>query len=179
VLSVLGARQIGDIKRSEINGLLDTIEDESGANTATLTLAYLRRVMNWHATRADDFRSPIVRGMARSVAIKRDRVLTDEELRAFWRASEGWEHPFSRMLRFILLTATRRDEAADMRWSEVNGDTWTIPAARYKTNIDFELPLSHAARAVLPAVRIWGSGLRVYHQRQSRDAGIFKIQSAL
>src|SRR5277367_3041260 len=43
---------------------------------------------------------------------KRDRVLTDDELRAFWKASEAWEHPFSRLLRFILLTATRRQEAA-------------------------------------------------------------------
>jgi integrase len=159
VLSALGARQIGDIKRSDINSILDTIEDESGANTATLTLAYLRRVMNWHATRADDFRSPIVRGMARAVAVKRDRVLTEDELRAFWRASEQWDHPFSRMLRFVMLTATRRDEAADMRWAEVNGDTWTIPAARYKTNIDFELPLSGTVRKLLaPIARIGDAG---------------------
>jgi integrase len=141
----LGSRQIDEIKRSEINKLLDTIEDESGPRMATLALAYLRRVMNWHATRADDFRSPIVKGMGRGVATKRDRVLTDDELRAFWMASIAWDHPFSHMLRFILLTATRRDEAADMRWAEVAGELWTIPAARYKTNIDFEIPLSQAA----------------------------------
>jgi integrase len=116
---------------------------------ATQTLAHLRRVMNWHATRSDDFRTPIVRGMARGTPNKRDRVLTEEELRAFWRASEAWDHPFSRMLRFILLTATRRDEAADMQWAEVNGASWMIPAARYKTGIDFELPLSRAALDVL------------------------------
>jgi integrase len=149
VFPTLGPRQIGEIKRSEINDLLDTIEDKNGPRTATKTLAYLRRVMNWHATRSDDFRTPIVRGMARGVTGKRDRVLTDDELRAFWRASVGWDHAFSRMLRFVLLTATRRNEAADMRWSEIDGDTWTIPAARYKTNIDFELPLSRAALDVL------------------------------
>jgi len=145
----LGSRQIDEIKRSEINKLLDTIEDKNGPRMAALTLAYLRRVMNWHATRSDDFRTPIVRGMGRGVATKRDRVLTDDEVRACWRASKGWEHPYSHMLRFILLTATRRDEAADMPRSEVDGDLWTIPAARYKTGIDFELPLSRAARDVL------------------------------
>ena len=31
------------------------------------------------------------------------------------------------MLQFILLTATRRDEAAAMLRSEIDGDTWTIP----------------------------------------------------
>jgi integrase len=87
--------------------------------------------------------------MGRGVATKQDRVLTDGELWAFWRASVAWDHPFSRMLRFILLTAARRDEAARMRWSELEGDLWTIPAARYKTKIDFELPLSRAALDVL------------------------------
>jgi hypothetical protein len=152
----LGARQIESIRRSEIVLLLDTIEDENGPRMASLTLAYLRRVMNWHATRADDFHSPIVRGMSkeRGVANKRDRVLTDQELRAFWRASEAWAHQFGRMLQFILLTATRRDEAAHMQWAELRSvegkpHIWTIPAARYKTNLDFELPLSHRAWQVL------------------------------
>jgi integrase len=152
----LGARQIDEIRRSEINSLLDQIEDQNGPRMATLTLAYLRRVMNWHATRADDFRSPIVKGMARGTANKRERILTDDELRAFWRASQGWDHPFSHMLRFALLTAVRRDEAADMRWSEIEDDVWTIPAARYKTGIDFELPLSGSARDMLAAVTKFG-----------------------
>jgi integrase len=156
VFPVLGARQINEIKRSEINSLLDTIEDERGAPMATQALAHLRRVMNWHATRSDDFRTPIVRGMARGTPNKRDRVLTEEELRAFWRASEQWGHPFARMLQFILLTATRRDEAADMQWAEVDGASWSIPAARYKTGIDFELPLSRAALDVLGATKAAG-----------------------
>jgi integrase len=151
VYPTLGTRQIDEIKRSEINALLDRIEDERGPRMASLTLAYLSRVMNWHATRVDDFRSPIVRGMSRGTATKRDRVLTGDELRAFWRASTAWEHPFGRLLRFILLTATRRDEAAEMRWAEVEADIWTIPATRYKTKVDFELPLSRAALDVLAA----------------------------
>ena len=102
---------------------------------ASLTLAYLRRLMNWHAARSDDFRSPIVRGMGRGVTTKRDRVLTNDELRAFWKASETWEHPFSRLLRFILLTATRRQEAAGMKWSELKERTWTIPALVTKQSL--------------------------------------------
>jgi integrase len=149
VYPVLGSRQIDEIRRSEIINLLDRIEDECGARTATLTLAYVGRIMNWHAARSDEFRSPIVRGMARGAPTKRDRVLADEELRAFWRAAEDWKHPFSCLLQFILLTATRREEAAGMRWDELEGTTWTIPSARYKTKIDFELPLSGAAWGAL------------------------------
>jgi integrase len=116
-------------------------------------------VMNWHATRSDDFRTPIVRGMGRGPANKRKRVLTDDELRAFWRASQGWDNPFSHLLRFILLTATRRDEPADMVRTEIESDLWTLPAARNKgvgSGHDFELPLSQAAREVLAKVKKLG-----------------------
>jgi integrase len=152
VFKKLGTKQIDQIKRSEINALLDKIEEESGTAMADHTLAYLRRVFNWHAARGgdDEFRSPFVRDMARgSAKNKRDRTLTDDELRAFWRTAESWDHPFSHMVRFILLTAVRRDEAADMPWAELDGDLWTIPAVRYKTDLDFELPLSEAAQGVL------------------------------
>jgi hypothetical protein len=116
---------------------------------ATSTLAFLRRTMAWHAVRDEDFRSPIVAGMQRGLPVRRDRILSDDELRAFWKATEGQEHPYYRMARVILLTATRRDEAADLQWSEIQGDTWVIPAARYKTMIETEIPLSGAAQSVL------------------------------
>jgi integrase len=114
-------------------------------------------VFNWHAARVDGYHPPIVRGMGRGAPNKRTRILDDDEVRAFWRAALAWEkkgdHPFPRLLRFILLTATRRDEAAAMTWSEIQDrdDVWTIPAARYKTAIDFEVPISEAAWKVLHA----------------------------
>src|SRR5262249_3336144 len=60
-----------------------------------------------------------------------------------------YRHPFGPMLRFILLTATRRNEAAYAKWSEITGMEWTIPALRYKTKIDHVIPLSQAALAAL------------------------------
>jgi integrase len=152
VYSELGAKRIGDIKRSDIVWLLDKIEDENGATMADRTLAVVRRIMNWHALRSDDFRSPIVRGMGRVNPKKRARVhiLIDEELRAVWRAAEASTGPFGRLVRFILLTGARRTEAAAMAWIELGGE-WTLPGARNKTKADLIRPLSAEARAVLPA----------------------------
>src|SRR5262249_18642524 len=79
----------------------------------------------------------------------RSRVLSDDELRAIWRALGKYRHPFGPMLRFILLTATRRNEVRYAKRSEVTGTEWTIPASRYKTKIDHVIPLSQAARAAL------------------------------
>jgi hypothetical protein len=76
----LGSRQIDDIRRSDVARLLDRIADENGPRMADTTLAFIRRIMNWHASRSDDFRSPIVRGMARTKPSqrRRQRILSDE-----------------------------------------------------------------------------------------------------
>jgi integrase len=162
VLPSLGTRQIGDITRTDIVRLLDRIADMTGAPMADHVLAHLRRAMNWHASRSDDFRSPIVRGMARTNPSqrRRQRILTDTELRAVWRAAETSRSAFGYLVLFLLLTATRRNEAALMRRGEVSGDEWTIPQERYKTRLELLVPLSPAAQAVLTAVpKIGKSGL--------------------
>jgi integrase len=149
VYPTLGTRPIDTITRSEIVHLLDRIEDENGLTMADHTLGIINRVMNWHATRSDTFRSPIVRGMKRAEEKGRSRILSDEELRAIWRATGEYRHPFGPMLRFILLTAARRNEANFIKRSEIAGTEWTIPAARYKTKIDHLIPLSKAALALI------------------------------
>ena len=91
VYPTLGARPIAEVRRSEIVRLLDRIEEQSGASMATQTLAIVRKIMNWHATRSDDFLSPVVRGMARTQRSEqaRERILTDDELRKIWAANYG------------------------------------------------------------------------------------------
>ena len=114
VFPALGAMPIEEIKRSQIVRLLDAVQDSRGPVAANRALAMLRRIMNWHATRSDDFRSPIVRGMARPEQA-RDRVLSDDEIRAVWKATDV-EVPnllpgravFAGLVRFLLLTAARR-----------------------------------------------------------------------
>ena len=148
IYPTLGHRPIAEIQRSEIVRLLDKIEDRSGATMADRTLAVVRKIMNWHASRSDDFRSPIVKGMARTKPseLARERVLTDDELRKIWVVNNG---VFGCFVRFLLLTGARRNEASEMTWAEIEGSDWTLPAARNKTKVDLVRPLSKAAQALL------------------------------
>jgi integrase len=184
----LGSQPISAIRRSDIVRLLDRIEDESGPVMADRALAYIRKIMNWHASRSDDFRSPIVRGMARTSAKarERERDLNDDELRAVWRASEATAGPFGAFVKFLLLTGARRSEAAEMTWSEIAGADWTLPAARNKVNKDLIRPLSAAAMATIaPLPRIGRqdfvftitgdrpfSGFGRYKRRLDRASGV-------
>jgi integrase len=160
VYPTLGDRPVAEIRRSDIIRLLDKIEEgkplgvKGGPVAADRTLAAIRKIMNWHATRSDDFRSPIVRGMARVKAKERarERTLTDDEIRAVWKTAETTPGPFGCYVQFLLLTAARRSEASDMVQAELNGPDWTLPADRNKTKVDLVRPLSPAAQDVLSRV---------------------------
>ena len=156
VFPTFGPRPIDSITRSDIVRLLDQIEDENGPVMANEVLGNISRVFDWHATRSDTFRSPVVKGMNRAGAQARSRILSDEELRAVWRAFGEYQHPFGALLRFILLTATRRNEALYATRAEIVGAEWTIPAARYKTKIDHVIPLSQAAQSALSHMGVPG-----------------------
>lgn len=147
----LAERPIAEIRRSELVRLLDSITDECGPVMADHVLAYLRRVCTWYASRSDDFHSPIVRGMARTKPKERarERTLSDDEIRIVLKVAEN-AGTFGCFMRFVLLTAARRNEAADMQWAELSGEDWTLPAARNKTKVDFIRPLSKASLHALP-----------------------------
>jgi hypothetical protein len=144
----IAGRPIDEVRRSELVKLLDKIEDKNGPRMAHVTLAYLSKVFNWHASRDDNFRSPIVRGMGRVKPRERsrERTLTDEEIRDVWNALDAARRAddipdcYVRLMRALLFTAVRRGELANASWPEVEhldrhdyrGDVLTIPASRMK-----------------------------------------------
>jgi integrase len=154
----IASRQLHEMKRSEVVKLLDKIEDERGPQAAHQALAFLSRLFSWYASRNDDFRSPIVRGMGRVKPRERarKRVLNDEEIRDVWTAIDKGvdDMPacFGRLVRTLLLTAARRTEAARMAWHEIEtvaradfeGDVWTCPAIRMKGKLAHVIPLPSA-----------------------------------
>jgi integrase len=179
IFPTLGARQIDTIRRSEIVQWLDKVEDERGPASAHEALAYVSKLFNWHASRDDEFKSPIVRGMGRINARERarTRILTDDELRALWRAAESSPHAYTTMLRFILLTATRRNEASHMVRAELSNGDWIIPAVRYKSKHDHLIPLSPMASGILDGMP--NLGAFVFTASGKRPiSGFSKLKSA-
>jgi integrase len=175
VYPTLGGRQIDSVGRGEIVRLLDKIEDENGARTADMVLAVLRKIMNWHAVRHESYRTPIVRGMARTNGkeLARSRILTDDELRAVWTAASSAEGAFRALVKFLLLTGARRGEAAGMMWSEIDGTDWLLPASRNKVKVDLCRPLSGAALAVLTALPRFAGCPYVFTSDGRRPVGSF------
>jgi integrase len=64
----------------------------------------------------------------------RDRVLTDEEIFACWRAACRTPYPYGPLYKVLMLTALRLNEVAEASWTEfdLKAGIWTIPAERMK-----------------------------------------------
>ena len=63
-----------------------------------------------------------------------DRILTDLELFALWRAAERTLYPVGPVYELLMLTGLRLNEVADARWLEFDaaGKLWIIPKERMK-----------------------------------------------
>jgi integrase len=168
VLPAWKARTVTSIKRRDVSELLDVIESNNGPVMADRVLAWVRKMFNWHATRDDDFVSPIVKGMARTKpkARARKRMLDDREIRALWKATAATKPPaFGSLVRALLLTAQRREEVAKMRLREIDGIRWTVPDERHKTG-DIEgaklVPLPKQVQDIIAAQPTWRGGDYVF-----------------
>jgi integrase len=118
---------------------------------AARTAAYGRACFQWAIKRGSINSNPFVDVPLKPV-VRRERVLTDKELSAVWQATSK-ASTFHSIVRMLAVTAQRRDEVAEMAWSEISDDltTWTIPAARAKNNQDNIVPLSPGAQEILRA----------------------------
>jgi integrase len=151
---------ISSITRFHAISLIDGIAATGAKVQANRTLARLRHLFNWAVERGRLSASPIMGMKAPTKERARDRTLTNDELRWFWRACEeiGW--PFGPLAKLLLLTAQRRDEVAGIEWSEIDFDkkAWTIPRHRTKNDRSHEVHLSDAALTVLRSVPRIGNG---------------------
>jgi integrase len=64
----------------------------------------------------------------------RDRILTDDEILAYWRAATRMPYPYGAIYQVLMLTALRLNEATEASWPEFDlpNRLWVIPAARMK-----------------------------------------------
>ena len=160
-------RPFEEIRRGDVTRLLDAVQDNNGPRQADYVLAVVRGIMNWHASRSDDYVSPIARGMRRTdpKSRKRARVLDDEELRTVWKVAEG-NGVFGAILRLAILTAQRRNKIASMRWQDVTVDgVWNIPAEDREKGNGGALVLPEAALAIVRAQSLVGDNPFVFAGR--------------
>jgi integrase len=159
VKPAFGSKPIRDVKRRDVRELLEQIVDRGSPSHANHVLAYLRAMMNW-AVGNDLIEANPCSGLKMPAPLKeRDRVLSDDEVRLFWFGCDeiGW--PFGPLFKLPLLTAQRRDELAEARWSELDVDKalWSLPRERTKNDKAHPVHLSSLALDIITRLPIIGN----------------------
>ncbi|HVQ71169.1 MAG TPA: integrase arm-type DNA-binding domain-containing protein [Bradyrhizobium sp.] len=126
----LGERPFRAIKRSEVIALRSDISENHGPRMAETVFGMVRGIMRWFEAEGDDddYVCPIkARKQKAAPKSKRKRVLSLDEIKLVWAAA-GKLGSYGALVRLLLLTAQRREKVSTMRWAELDGDIWTIPA---------------------------------------------------
>lgn len=173
LLPAWGDRPISEITDLDVLTLVKGKLRQGSPAAARNLLTLIKRMFVW----AKDQRTY---GLARSPVadirptrivgerIPRERILTDQELFALWRAAGRIGYPCGSVYRVLMLTALRLNEVADAEWSEFNVKEriWTIPADRMKSRNSraraHVVPLTNELLAILDHVPRLAGGRYVF-----------------
>jgi integrase len=157
-----GNRPIADITRRDVAELIEGIADSGRKYAAHKLFNYASKLFAWAIARHlyGLETSPCTGVKPSELAGKkepRQKVLSDSEIRALWKATEGLGYPAAPFVRLLLLTGQRLREVAEMQWQEVDLDKalWAIPPERMKGDTAHEVPLPPMAVEILKSLPRW------------------------
>jgi integrase len=150
-----GGRPIHDITKRDVIELLDGITERGKGTMANRVFATVRKLFNWACERDIIKISPCAGIKPPNEEKSRDRILTDDELRCFWKACDEIKYPFGPLFKLLLLTGQRLSEVAEMTGHELrlSEKLWTIPRERAKNDNAHDVALSDAALEVLAGLK--------------------------
>lgn len=148
-------RPFNEVGPADIHGMLTALQKTPDAADTALKVA--KAFWNWTmaAPRHLLAASPC-NGIAKVSRDKEadDRTLSDDEIRWLWKACAKIAYPFGDLVKLLLLTGTRRNEAARLIESEIDlrARMWRLPGARAKNGRSHSIHLSDAALALLESL---------------------------
>lgn len=156
---IIGQLAVADVDTTHVIKVLRPIWD-SKKETARRVRGRIEVILN--AAKAEKLRTgenpALWRGHLDQVLARRKKsevkhhpALPYEEMPEFWKSLAADTSDAARMLRWIILTACRFNEAADIDpAAEVKSDLWTVPAIRMKGDREHKVPLTNLALVQLP-----------------------------
>ncbi|MCP3972918.1 MAG: integrase arm-type DNA-binding domain-containing protein [bacterium] len=172
-------RKAKNIRRGDVVELLDSIVERGAPIMANRVKALISKIFNFGIGRDIVDFNPCHGVPMPAKARQRDRVLSEDEIRAVWWALDDVEPVMAATFKMRLLTAQRGLEVLSMRWADIDGDWWTIPAEVSKNGLAHGVPLSRQVRALLAELRpTTGFSPWVFESPRKPGAHISAVQKA-
>jgi integrase len=147
--------RLSEVTKGKIAELLHDVEERSGIVARNRIRSSLSAFFTWTITEGLLEFNPVTGTAKADEGGPRERVLSEAELAEVWNEldvlGQSTSHPYSDIVRLLILTGQRRQEIGALRWDEIDFDkaVITLPPNRTKNNRQHELPLSPQASAVL------------------------------
>jgi integrase len=142
---------LDQVTQRDVAACLVTVMRERGNVTARAARSALSAMFVWTMQQGLAMANPVVGTRKPIEPGPRERVLSDPELVAIWRACR--DDNFGRIVQLLILLGARRAEVGGMCWSELDDNgSWTIPAPRSKNGRSHTLPLPEAAASIIAEV---------------------------
>jgi integrase len=140
---------IGSIARTTVAARLREIVKTSGPVAADRARSTLSAMFAWAIGEGLVEANPVIGTNKASESKSRERILSDAELAAIWKAAP--DNDYGRIVKLLMLTAQRREEIGGLAWSEIDKTRKLIalPPERTKNSRPHDVPLSDTAMAVL------------------------------
>lgn len=145
----IGSTPASKLTKRQIVEALDEIQDEAGPQSANRIKPLISAFLNWAEAESLIELSPARGIRQRAPTVKRDAVMTADELRAFWNALAN--DAADRGLKLLLLLGQRREEVAGAHVCELSADIWKLPGGltgRTKNKLPHDVPLTPLARSL-------------------------------
>ena len=168
-LPLWGKRPVAEITAQDVRNVVKAAKDRGAPYQAHNLLTTARRLFSWaidqHVYGLES--SPCERLKPKAIIgkkVSRKRILDDDELRAFWRATRRLGYPYGPLFRMLALTGQRKSEVAEARWQEIDlaRKLWTIPAERMKADAAHIVPLTDDVIALLEVLPRFKKGDHVF-----------------
>jgi hypothetical protein len=114
-------RRLDAITSHMVNAIADELVDTPAEQSHVI--AYGKTFFKWCVRRNYLNRSPL-EGATLPKQQSRDRVLTDDELVAVWRAAERYEGHYGTIIRLLILTGNRANYMPEMRDAVTKYENW-------------------------------------------------------
>src|SRR5262249_928571 len=152
-LPAWSGRVVHEIERRDVRELVEAVAQDRPV-MANRALAHLSKFFNWLCEQDVLKASPCagVRPPAKEKA--RERVLSDDEIVALWRACDAVGGREGTVVKLLVLTGQRLGEVIGMCRTEINGDTWSLSGERTKNKKAHSVPLSMQALALIDDVPV-------------------------
>jgi integrase len=151
VMNRWGKRPFVEIRRKQVADLLDDIADNNGLAQADAVYGTLNKLFRWFEGRDENYRSPMHARLKRGAVKKRDRHLSEDEIRALWKACDKSNVTFGALVKTLLLTGQRREKVVTMKWEDLSADcdVWRIATESREKGNAGEITLPPVLAALL------------------------------